>query len=69
MADVTYECNRCGNYENPMNHRNPASGWCTGTFVWVGSRVQCQRCDGSYSTNERFWCSRCKEWHTDYTCR
>ena len=33
----------------------------------MGSHVQCQRCDGTYSTNERFWCSNFNEWHTDYT--
>lgn len=66
MDRVTYRCGRCGYTENPMNHQNPESGWCSGTFVWEGARVRCTRCDRRYSTSERFYCVRCESWHTDY---
>lgn len=66
MANVTYTCRRCGNTEDPMNHGNPESGWCRGTFEWEGNRVRCNRCNQSYSTSERFYCTRCEAWHTDY---
>lgn len=67
MSDVDFTCDRCGYTERPMNHDNPRSGGCTGTFVWSGSRVRCGDCGRTYTTTEEFWCTRCRQWHTEYT--
>lgn len=66
MSQVDYRCGRCGHEERPMNHRNPASGWCTGTFRWEGAWMVCSRCDGRYRSGEPYYCTECREWSRDY---
>lgn len=66
MSRVDYRCGACGHEERPMNHRNPSSGGCTGTFRWEGARMVCEDCGRSYRVGDPFWCTRCREWSRDY---